>query len=363
MGAGPVFITCAELSGDNFLDLVTTNRTGNSVSVLINNGDATFKPPMTYTVGASPGATVVADFNGDGKRDIAVRNVDSNSVSILINNGDGTFRPAVDTALGGSPVTLTTGDFDGDGKTDLVLGLSDAGGVVVLLGKGDGSFQAPLFIPVGDGPRSTVQVTDLNGDGRADIVLPLAGEGAIAVLLNSGAAATTSSGTFFSAPTGSGSGSSRISVAGGGSGCAFSNAAFVPTTGGVGSPPEPPPVKAKFPHGLVDFTTRGCTVGSTITMTVTYPQALPYGKRYWKYGPTASNTSPHWYTIPATIQGNTITFTIVDGGLGDDDLTANGVIVDIGGLGWPDCSTLQGDSRVALMRLAMASLIPSKMAC
>jgi len=37
--------------------------------------------------------------------------------------------------------------------------------------------------------------------------------------------------------------------------------------------------------------------------------------------------------LPATIAGNTATFTIVDGGLGDDDLTVNGVIVDQGGPG------------------------------
>jgi hypothetical protein len=67
---------------------------------------------------------------------------------------------------------------------------------------------------------------------------------------------------------------------------------------------------------------------------MTYPQALQAGTAYWKYGPTAANTSPHWYILPATIVGNTATFTIVDGGLGDDDLAANGVIVDQGGPGF-----------------------------
>ena len=55
------------------------------------------------------------------------------------------------------------------------------------------------------------------------------------------------------------------------------------------------------------------------------------GTQYWKYGPTAGNTSPHWYTMPATIVGNTITLSITDGGLGDDDLAVNGAIVDAGG--------------------------------
>lgn len=64
-----------------------------------------------------------------------------------------------------------------------------------------------------------------------------------------------------------------------------------------------------------------------------YPTALPAGTQYWKYGKTPDDATPHWYTVPATIEGNTATFTIVDGGVGDDDLTANGRISDPGGAG------------------------------
>ena len=39
--------------------------------------------------------------------------------------------------------------------------------------------------------------------------------------------------------------------------------------------------------------------------------------------------------LPATIAGVTATFTITDGGQGDDDLAANGSIVDQGGPGAP----------------------------
>jgi len=61
------------------------------------------------------------------------------------------------------------------------------------------------------------------------------------------------------------------------------------------------------------------------------------GTQYWKYGPTLANTATHWYPI---LMGdndgdNVITITLVDGGLGDDDLVANGVIVDQGGPGVP----------------------------
>ena len=45
--------------------------------------------------------------------------------------------------------------------------------------------------------------------------------------------------------------------------------------------------------------------------------------------------------MPATLTGNTATFTLTDGGLGDDDLTVNGSIIDDGGVGVPatDIST------------------------
>ena len=86
-----------------------------------------------------------------------------------------------------------------------------------------------------------------------------------------------------------------------------------------------------FPHGVFASTINNCTVGASLAFTTTYPQALPAGTVFWKYGRTASNTNPHWYQFPAVVAGNTVTFTLVDGGAGDDDLTANGVIVDPSG--------------------------------
>jgi uncharacterized repeat protein (TIGR01451 family) len=51
--------------------------------------------------------------------------------------------------------------------------------------------------------------------------------------------------------------------------------------------------------------------------------------------PDRDRPHAHWYVLPATIAGNTVTFSITDGGLGDDDLAANGTIVDQGGPGVP----------------------------
>lgn len=139
--------------------------------------------------------------------------------------------------------------------------------------------------------------------------------------------------TTFSGPSPTGTGTISASFTGGGAACTFTTSQFIPVTGNPASPPSLAP--STFPHGLFDFTLGGCTAASTITMTIVYPAALVAGTQYWKYGPTPGPAAAHWYVLPATITGSTVVFTITDGGLGDDDLLANGTIVDQGGPGNP----------------------------
>jgi hypothetical protein len=123
------------------------------------------------------------------------------------------------------------------------------------------------------------------------------------------------------------------------------SAGFMPTSGHIKSPPSLP-TGYTFPYGLFDFTLITGAPSSTATITITYPAAIPAGAVYWKYGPSPAGYnctgvacgSAHWYQMPpsqAVIAGNTVTLTITDGGVGDDDLVANSVIVDQGGPGVP----------------------------
>src|SRR5258708_24115405 len=80
-----------------------------------------FAAPKSYPVGTAPAFIVTGDFNGDGKVDIAVGNAGSNDVSILLGNGDGTFKAAVNSPAGLSPQQMAVGDFNGDGKTHLFI--------------------------------------------------------------------------------------------------------------------------------------------------------------------------------------------------------------------------------------------------
>lgn len=123
-----------------------------------------------------------------------------------------------------------------------------------------------------------------------------------------------------------GGGSATASFTGGGAGCGFATAQFVPAAN--------PPAGLIFRQGLFDFRLAGCTAGQSIEMTLSYATAP--GSTYWKFGPTAARHENHWYQMPgATFSGTTVRFSITDGGLGDDDLAANGEIVDAGGPATP----------------------------
>ncbi len=95
------------------------------------------------------------------------------------------------------------------------------------------------------------------------------------------------------------------------------------------------PPRVTLPHGAVSLRLTNGTPGSNATVVLTYPEELPAGTRYYKYGATAGNPADHWYAYPgAVISGNTITLTLTDGGAGDSDLSVNGIIADPGGPAW-----------------------------
>lgn len=131
-----------------------------------------------------------------------------------------------------------------------------------------------------------------------------------------------------------GVGQLRLDVSGGGMSCGMSYARALPAPPGSGDVPATLPAPGvQFPYGMIVFQTANCNAGGALHFTVTYPDTVPPNSVYWKYGPTSVDPRPHWYQIPATVSGNTISFTIVDGGLGDDDLVANGIVIDAGGAG------------------------------
>src|SRR5438874_3113235 len=101
-------------------------------------------PAADFAVGTIPFSVAMGDFNGDGKPDLAVANFDSNTVSVLLGNGDGTFRAPLTVGVGNGPTSVAVGDFNGDGKLDLAVADFNSNTVSALLGNGAGTFRPPL---------------------------------------------------------------------------------------------------------------------------------------------------------------------------------------------------------------------------
>jgi hypothetical protein len=182
--ANPRFGTLGDLNGDGKADLVVVNVNSNSVSVLVGNGDGSFKPQATFASGGTPLAVSIGDANDDGKPDLAFVSYTSNSVGILLGNGNGTFQGPQVLAAGPNPSSLAFADLNGDGRTDLAVSNNDSA-VSVLLGNGNGAFQAPQSFAAGSVTRSLV-IGDVNRDGRPDLVLANFGNNSIGVLLGNG---------------------------------------------------------------------------------------------------------------------------------------------------------------------------------
>src|SRR5687768_2710187 len=51
-----------------------------------------FSPVASFSVGTYPQVVATADFNNDGNLDLATSNVGDFTVSVLLGNGDGTFK-------------------------------------------------------------------------------------------------------------------------------------------------------------------------------------------------------------------------------------------------------------------------------
>jgi len=129
-------VAVGDFNHDGKLDMVVTNASDSSVSVLLGNGNGTFKPQTVIAVDGRPLAVVVGDFNGDGVLDIAALTTD---IFVLLGNGDGTFRVGGMFPVGQLPTSSTVADFNHDGKLDLAV--AQGQGADVLLGNGDGTFK------------------------------------------------------------------------------------------------------------------------------------------------------------------------------------------------------------------------------
>ena len=184
----PGQLALGDFNGDGNLDWVAGSATQMFLTVVLGNGNGTFRAGVNYAVGQGP-EVAAGDFNKDGKLDLVTVDYPTAEVSVLLGNSDGTFHPAIKTPVPGAYYGIAVADLNGDGNPDVVTGDSTGGvprNVNVLLGKGDGTFAAPVKYSTGGSGEGQIVIADFNRDGKLDIAVVNESDNTISLLLGNG---------------------------------------------------------------------------------------------------------------------------------------------------------------------------------
>jgi Bacterial Ig-like domain (group 3)/FG-GAP-like repeat len=173
------------------------------IGVLLGKGNGTFQAAQSYPSGGfGAHAVAVVDIDGDSQPDIAVANEcysanyggvcnKGGALTVLLGNGDGTFRTAsVHHAGGSASKSLVTADLDGDGRTDVITvsscftgGPCPYGSVGVSLNAG----RFPTITALTSNPNPSVKGQSVTLTATVSSVGPNPATGKV-VFRNSGAA-------------------------------------------------------------------------------------------------------------------------------------------------------------------------------
>jgi Bacterial Ig-like domain (group 3)/FG-GAP-like repeat/FG-GAP repeat len=184
LASDPSTVVIADFNRDGKQDLAVVNGFSGTetLTIFLGNGDGTFQSGVNYNAGINPKGLAVADLNGDGLADLVIVDTKTNNVKVMLGNGDGTFQPFTSYPVGNSPYSAVVGDFDQDGNLDVAVSNSDDGTVGILFGNGDGTLRPQVTYAVGTAPN-TLAMGDFNGDGFLDLAVTNFGSNTVTILL------------------------------------------------------------------------------------------------------------------------------------------------------------------------------------
>lgn len=181
-GAGPQQVLVGDFNGDNKLDFITVDVSGQDFTVYLNEGGGNYPDYGTQrfpTVTPGPIKGVVADFNGDGKLDVAIvangignsnTQTTSGAVEIFYGNGDGTFVHGPTVVIPNSqPNSITAFDYNKDRHIDLAVASYRSNDITVLANSGSAFSIALRFTPLAGVAPFGITSADFDQNGTGDL--------------------------------------------------------------------------------------------------------------------------------------------------------------------------------------------------
>ncbi|RXF67746.1 FG-GAP-like repeat-containing protein [Arcticibacter tournemirensis] len=182
-GKNAYSVVTADLNEDGRSEILVADQLDNTVSVLLNqtNGaeitSSSFSTRLKLAVGVKPTVVCVADIDGDGLPDIMASNNSSHTVSVIKNNSSSglltqdSFSAKSDFATTEYGTSLKSADMDGDGRTDIVWA-SYMASIIILRNNPSNPPVITSFIPkLGPvGTAITVEGSNFNTVASKNIV-------------------------------------------------------------------------------------------------------------------------------------------------------------------------------------------------
>jgi FG-GAP-like repeat/PKD domain len=167
----PRAVAAADFNRDGWIDYASAGTGRDSVGIHLNRAAAGgFSFVHDIVVAGGPFEMAAGDLNRDAIPDLAIANADLHTVTILLGNGDGSFRPKTDLPVAGNPRGIALADHDKDGRLDIFVTRYAEGTWTVFYGDGEGGTRAEATHAAGLNPQG-ITTADLNNDGLLDVVV------------------------------------------------------------------------------------------------------------------------------------------------------------------------------------------------